>query len=93
LLAGGTAGIAAAVASIADGKRVAIIRRTNPFGSSEGYDAPASSLRASDALLATLLDRGDHNRRPLADERHQPAAFTRGYNSGDIAEFLRLEAA
>lgn len=42
--------------------------------------------------MAVLLDRGDHNRRPDPHQRHAPAANMRGYTSGDVAEFVRLES-
>lgn len=73
---------------------IAVIRANNPFlSSAESTGAgSAGAVRSREQLLSVLLDKGDHNRRPGPSERHAPSGYMRGYTSGDVAEFLRLES-
>jgi hypothetical protein len=74
----------------------AVLRDSDPFRLRLAVGEPpppASAFMSNEARLAVLLDKGDHNRLPTAAQAHVPTASTRGYSSGDVAEWLRLESA
>lgn len=70
----------------------AVIRRTDPFGVETKEPITTSTIRPIATAMEIMNDKGDHNRHPGPDQLHIPSSFTRGYNSSEIAEYLRLEA-
>jgi len=68
----------------------AVLRRTNPFQATS-QTSIASVNRSYAEELQIKLSASDRNNN--ADtRRHKPAAFQNGYTSGDIADFLRIQA-
>jgi hypothetical protein len=92
--AGGGAGGDAAAAAAAEerdaaGRVVAVVRRTNPFGTLR--DGAHVLAQTAEATAQVLVDPNDRSY-VSAHSRWKAATLMRGYTSGNVADFLRLQA-